>query len=538
MLDPLGDGLAVGHLRRTDVCFHLEFTLHPVDQNVEVKFAHTSDDGLAAFLIRGDAEGWIFGRQLAQRDAQLFLVALGLWLDGELDDRLGELHGVEDHRLELVTQRLAGDHVLQANEGHDVAGATGVNVLRVPCVHLNDSAKSLFTLLVGVHHGITLVNAARVDAGKGVGAVLGRHQLEGERCERLVIGRRTHDFFVCVAHALALNGRNVDRRRQVVDDCVEQGLYALVLERRTTEDREEVTGNGALTDQALDGRLIRLFAFEVGFHDRFVLFDDGLEQLFAVLGGLVLQVVRDVDDIVVGAHGFVVPDHGVHLDEVDHALQLAFVADLQLTDQRRRAEAVLDGLRGAQEVRAQTVELVHEANARHAVAVGLAPYGLGLWLYAGNAFEHGNRAVEDLQRTLNLNGEVHVARSINDVDTVVAPECGGRSGGDGDATLLLLLHPVHGGGTIVHFTDLVGLTSVVQDALGGSGLTGVDVGHDAHVAVQLQGSAACHDFCSFYLFLRSAGRHRPRNLPAVVRERLVGLGHPVRVFPLLNCGPA
>jgi hypothetical protein len=60
-----------------------------------------------------------------------------------------------------------------------------------------------------------------------------------------------------------------------------------------------------------------------------------------------------------------------------------------------------------------------------------------------------------------------VSRGVDDVDTVrlellthTTPETGGRSGGDGDTTLLFLLHPVHGGGAIMNFTDLVINTGV------------------------------------------------------------------------------
>ena len=79
-----------------------------------------------------------------------------------------------------------------------------------------------------------------------------------------------------------------------------------------------------------------------------------------------------------------------------------------------------------------------------------------------------------------------MARCVDDVDLVVVPETGGGSGGDGDAALLLLRHPVHRGGTIVNLTDLVGHTRVIQDALGRRGLSGIDVGHDADVADLVQ----------------------------------------------------
>src|SRR5690606_37902605 len=59
--------------------------------------------------------------------------------------------------------------------------------------------------------------------------------------------------------------------------------------------------------------------------------------------------------------------------------------------------------------------------------------------------------------------------------------------------LLLLFHPVHGGGAVMDFADLVADTRVEQDALGRGGLAGIDVGHDAEVAVTLDGSGARHD---------------------------------------------
>jgi hypothetical protein len=65
---------------------------------------------------------------------------------------------------------------------------------------------------------------------------------------------------------------------------------------------------------------------------------------------------------------------------------------------------------------------------------------------------------------------------------VVAPEAGGRRGGDGDAALLLLLHPVHLGGALVHLAHLARDARVEQDPFGGRGLSRVDVRHDPDVA--------------------------------------------------------
>jgi len=150
-------------------------------------------------------------------------------------------------------------------------------------------------------------------------------------------------------------------------------------------------------------------------------------------------------------------------------------------------EAILDHLHGAIEVGADAVHLVDETHARHAVLVGLTPHGLGLGLHAGHRVEDGHGTVEHAQRTLDLDREVHVSGGVDDVDAVVVPDARGGGGGDGDSALLLLGHVVHGRGAVVHFTDLVALAGVVEDALGRRRLAGIDVGHDADVAGALQG---------------------------------------------------
>jgi hypothetical protein len=44
----------------------------------------------------------------------------------------------------------------------------------------------------------------------------------------------------------------------------------------------------------------------------------------------------------------------------------------------------------------------------------------------------------------------------------------------------------------MHLANLVTDAGVEQDALRGGGLAGIDVGHDAEVAVAIDWSGACH----------------------------------------------
>src|SRR6185369_7173580 len=51
------DRLAVGDLRAADVRLDLELAAHPVDQHLQVQFAHAGDDRLAGLLVGPDLEG-------------------------------------------------------------------------------------------------------------------------------------------------------------------------------------------------------------------------------------------------------------------------------------------------------------------------------------------------------------------------------------------------------------------------------------------------------------------------------------------------
>ena len=54
------DALAICHLRFTDVGLNAELAAHTIHNDIEVKFAHTGDNGLPGFFVRLDAERGIF----------------------------------------------------------------------------------------------------------------------------------------------------------------------------------------------------------------------------------------------------------------------------------------------------------------------------------------------------------------------------------------------------------------------------------------------------------------------------------------------
>ncbi len=359
-------------------------------------------------------------------------------------------------------------------------------------MHLEDLADAFLLALGGVKHGVARGDGAGVDAHEHELAIerVGR-DLEDQGRERIIGGRLAIDLDGFVLRIETDDGRNVLRARQVVDDGVQHRLNTLVLEGGAAEHRVGFTVNGELTDAATDLVLSQFAGLEILLKQLFVGFCDLVEQLCTILLGLVLQVGRDVGSVVVSAHvaGNVVPDVSLHTNQIDNASEVVLSADRQLHDKRGRAQLGFDGVDGVVEVSAELIHLVDEADTRNAVLVSLTPHGLGLRLHTFLAVEHGNGTIEHAQGALHLGREVHVAWGIDDVDLellllvmgLTVPEASGCSGLDGDAAFLLLSHEVHRRGTVMGLADLVVLAGVVQDTFGGSGLTGIDVSHDADV---------------------------------------------------------
>src|SRR3954453_5908275 len=234
-LDLLGcaaDGLAVGDLRAADVRLDVELAAHAVDEDLEVQLAHPGDLGLAGLLVRLDLERRVLLGEAAERDGHLLLVGLRLRLDGDGDHRLRELHRLQADRLVRSGQRVAGDDLLDADGGGDVARVDLVELLAVVGVHHQDAPDAL-----GLAGGDVEDPRAGAELA-GVGAEVGEladegvgGDLEGERREGLLVRRRARGLLrlVRAAHGdEAGDRRDVERAGQVVEDRVEQRLHALV----------------------------------------------------------------------------------------------------------------------------------------------------------------------------------------------------------------------------------------------------------------------------------------------------------------------
>ena len=153
VFDALGNGFAVGDLRLADGHFHAVGALEDVDLDIQVQFAHTLEDGLAAVLVGLDTERWIFLDHFADGDTQFFGSTLVDRRHGNRDHRVGEHHGFQGGRVLFVAQGMAGLHVLHAQHRDDVTGLGAFQFLARVGVHLDNAPDALGLAGKGVEHG-------------------------------------------------------------------------------------------------------------------------------------------------------------------------------------------------------------------------------------------------------------------------------------------------------------------------------------------------------------------------------------------------
>src|SRR6185312_3800359 len=416
-LDGAANGLAVGDLRLADVRFHLELALHAIDDDLEVQLAHAGDDCLSRLLVGVDTEGGILLRQALQRDAHLLLVGLGFGLHRDGDHRIRKLHLLECDDFLEIAERVARDDVLEAHGRGDVARTHFLDLIALGGMHLQQAADALLPGFGRHVHRVAGVENAGVDAEEcQVADERIVEQLERERGEGLLVAGLARVGLIAIVDSLDVG--HLDRRRHELDDGIEQRLHALVLECRAAQAQHDLVAQRALAQAPAHLVIRERLGLQVLLHQRIVGFGRRLDHLRAVLLGLGTQIRRDVAVFEAHALGLHVPVDRLHAHEVDHALEVFLRTDGQLDRHRIGAQAGPDHVDDAQEVRAGTVHLVDEREARHVVLVHLPPDRLGLRLHAGHRIKQRHGGVEHAQGPLHLDGEVDVAWGVDDVDPV------------------------------------------------------------------------------------------------------------------------
>ncbi len=481
-LRALPDRLPVRHLRLADVGTHPELPDHPVHQDLQVQLPHSREDRLARIRVGVHREGRILAHQLVQRKPQLLLVALGLRLHGDRNHRRRELDGLEHDGMLPIADRVAGRDVLEPDGGGDIAAVHFLDLLPLVGVHPQEPPHPFHRIPGGIVDPAPRLELPRVDPKEGQVPDEGvGHDLEDQAGEGLRVRSAPHRRGLPLPDD-ARHRWNVKRRREIGDNGIEQLLDPLVLERRPAQDGHELQPDRPLAQGPPKILLRDRLPLQVLFHQPVVGLRGRLDHLVPVGDRFRLVLRRDLLHVEVRPEGIVLEDKSLFRDQVDDASKLVLLAERYLHRNGHRVQPRAHHFQDPGEVRADPVHLVHKTDARHAVLVRLAPHRLRLRLHPFDRPENAHGAVEHPQAPLHLGGEIDVPGRVYDVDPVLLPEAGGGGRGDGDPALLLLLHPVHGGGTLVYLAQPVRNAGVIENTLRGRSLTRIDVGHDADIS--------------------------------------------------------
>src|SRR6266403_1960237 len=440
----------------------------------------------------------IFLCQALQGEAHFLLIDLGLGFDGHRDDGFRELHLFQDDDMLGIRQGVAGGDVLQAHRRRAVAGADFLDFGTFARMHLQQATDALVAIPVGHEHLIARIQRARIDTEKGeIADERVVQNLEGQRRKRLAVVRFAGHRLATLA--LALDGRHFRGGRHVLDDGIEYRLHALVLEGRAARHQAHFVLERPSTQALLDLGVGELAGLQILGEQSLATLGGGLDHLGAPLLALLEHAGRDVAIFELHALRLFIPPDRLHLDEVDHAGEAVLGSHGQLNGHRVAPQTRSNLVHAAQEVRAGAVHLVDEGDAGYAIFVHLAPDGLRLRLHARYGAIDRNGGIQHAEAALHFDGEIDVSRGIDDIDAMFRealvhslPETSGRRGGNGDAALLLLLHVVHDGGSVMHLADLVRHARVKQNTLRRGGFTRVDMSGNTDIPVSLYRRTSCH----------------------------------------------
>ena len=148
----LCEGLFVSYLRSTYVSFNVELTKQTVYDNLQMELAHTSDDCLTSLFVCISTEGRILLCQFCKSLAHLVLTSFGLRLDSDVDNRLRELHGLQDYRMLLITDSITCGGELESDRCCDITGVNLFQLVTLVGMHLKDTSNTLFFVLCCIQY--------------------------------------------------------------------------------------------------------------------------------------------------------------------------------------------------------------------------------------------------------------------------------------------------------------------------------------------------------------------------------------------------
>jgi hypothetical protein len=427
-----------------------------------VDVALPANQQLLRLLAPFDPQCGILLGQPGQAGRDLLLVAASLGEDRQAVHRLR--HG-DLRRGAVRTQNVPGLRVLELRHARDVTRAC---LLRVR-VLLPLREEQL-------PHALARVPRRVLDLRVGLQAA-GQDLEIADATDERVRGRAEHE-----RRRVAVLGA-VGRRRQQIDDRVQQGAGAQLLERGAAHDRAHATGQDALPQPSLDLVLAQRALVEILLEQLVVALGRRLHELLVPLLDEALHVVGDrlFGPLAVGGGHERLP-----VQEVDDAAEVGLAPDGQVQGDRPWGELRAHRVHSPEVVGVLLVHLVDDHEPRLAGTGQLLPGDLGTDRELVGRAHDEQRTLRRRQPALDLPREVEETRRVEEVELVAVELAVADAEVDRDLAPLLLGLEVERGRAAVGRPQAWDGPRRVQQRFRQRGLAIVGVAQDGDVSNPLQ----------------------------------------------------
>ena len=223
------------------------------------------------------------------------------------------------------------------------------------------------------------------------------HDLEGQRCKRIaVVGSPLDGVTRTGVHAL--DRRQVHRRRQVFDHCVEEWLHTLVLECRAAQNRRYLKFQSPLTNRRNDFLLRHILPYQKSFHNGIIYIRDSLHQFFSILLSQLPAFFRNVYNLIrLTLIIFLAVDIGLHFNQIDDPNKFGLCPHRQLHGNSIGLKPLLHLPDTIQKVSARAIHLIDESDSRNLIFSSLPPYRFRLRLNTAHRAENSDRTIKNPQ---------------------------------------------------------------------------------------------------------------------------------------------
>src|SRR3989344_3700580 len=108
----VGNSFFISNLWPANIYINPKFSLHAVNDNLQVQFTHSGNNRFRSFFITSNSEGWIFVGKFPQSNAHFFLVSFGFWFYTQRDNWFWNLYAFKEDWFCWITKSVTGFGIL------------------------------------------------------------------------------------------------------------------------------------------------------------------------------------------------------------------------------------------------------------------------------------------------------------------------------------------------------------------------------------------------------------------------------------------